>query len=166
MQVLLQWDLRPGGYDNKMFWGLRSLWIIPLDWRTLMAPAICCRKTRIVSSLSVPLASEQQYNKSKNHYCNFKKLLWEFIVCSNISRLENCCGDTYSGGTRPGRRRYSTERKRDGIRKKVTTFQTHRWCFQIYVRFRTGGRTPVHSPEPSVFQLMSVERHLPLCRGC
>lgn len=43
-----------------MFWGLRSLWIMPLACRTLMAPAICCRKTRIVSSLSVPLAAEKQ----------------------------------------------------------------------------------------------------------
>lgn len=43
-----------------MFWGFRSLWIMPLACRTRMAPAICCRKTRIVSSLSVPLAAEQQ----------------------------------------------------------------------------------------------------------
>lgn len=56
MQVLLECDLRPGGLESRMFWGLRSLWIIPLACRTLMAPAICCRKTRMVSSLRVPLA--------------------------------------------------------------------------------------------------------------
>jgi len=51
MQVLLEWDFRPAGWDNRMFWGFRSLWMIPLAWRTLMAPAICCRNTRMVSSL-------------------------------------------------------------------------------------------------------------------
>ncbi len=42
------------------FWGLRSLWRIPLLCRTFMARAICCRKTRMVSSLSVPLAEGQR----------------------------------------------------------------------------------------------------------
>lgn len=31
MQVLLQCDLRPGGWDSRMFWGFRSRWMIPLD---------------------------------------------------------------------------------------------------------------------------------------
>ena len=58
MQVLLQCDLRPSGWDSRMFWGFRSRWMMPLDARTRMAPAICCRKTRMVSSLSVPLPAQ------------------------------------------------------------------------------------------------------------
>lgn len=56
MQVLLVWDLRPAGWDSRMFCGFRSLWIMPLACSTLIAPAICCKNTRMVSSLSVPLA--------------------------------------------------------------------------------------------------------------
>lgn len=54
--VLMELDLRPSGWQSKMFWGLRSLWRMPLLCRTFMAWAICCRNTRIVSSLSAPLA--------------------------------------------------------------------------------------------------------------
>lgn len=43
-----------------MFWGLRSLCRMPLLCRTFMAWAICCRNTRIVSSLNVPLAEGQR----------------------------------------------------------------------------------------------------------
>lgn len=60
MQVLLKCDLRPGGLESRMFCGFRSLWMIPLACRTLMAPAICCRKTLMVSSLSVPLAADKR----------------------------------------------------------------------------------------------------------
>lgn len=56
MQVLLVWDLRPAGWHSRMFCGFRSLWIMPLACSTLIAPAICCKNTRMVSSLSVPLA--------------------------------------------------------------------------------------------------------------
>lgn len=59
MQMLLQWDLRPAGYESRMFCGFRSRWMIPLLCRTLMAPTICCRNTRMVSSLRVPLAANR-----------------------------------------------------------------------------------------------------------
>lgn len=59
--MLLKWDLRPGGCDSRMFWGFRSRWMIPLACRTRMAPAICCRNTRMVSSLSVPLAAAARF---------------------------------------------------------------------------------------------------------
>lgn len=52
-------DLRPTGWQSRMFWGLRSLWRIPLILRTSMAWAICCRNMRMVSSLNVPLAARQ-----------------------------------------------------------------------------------------------------------
>lgn len=56
MQVLRGLDLRSPEWQSRMFWGLRSLWRMPLLCRTFMAWAICCRNMRMVSSLNVPLA--------------------------------------------------------------------------------------------------------------
>ena len=64
-QVLMGLDLRPSGWHSRMFWGLRSRWRMPLLCRTFMAWPICCRNTRMVSSLSVPLAECQRDNIHK-----------------------------------------------------------------------------------------------------
>lgn len=61
--VLMELDLRPSGWQSKMFWGLRSLWTMPLLCRTFMARDICCRNTWMVSSLRVPLAVDTEREK-------------------------------------------------------------------------------------------------------
>lgn len=71
MVMLVELDLRPPARHSKMFWGLRSLWRMPLLYRTFMACAICCRNTRMVSSLRVPLAvdtEESQRESTENIY--------------------------------------------------------------------------------------------------
>lgn len=60
MLVFMELDLRPSGWQSKIFWGFRSLWRMPLLCRTFMALAIWCRNTRMVSSLSVPLAVKRR----------------------------------------------------------------------------------------------------------
>lgn len=55
-RMLLGLARRPPGLDSRMFWGFRSRWMMPLLCRSRMAPAICCRKSRMVSSLSVRMA--------------------------------------------------------------------------------------------------------------
>uniref|UniRef100_M3Z671 Uncharacterized protein n=1 Tax=Mustela putorius furo TaxID=9669 RepID=M3Z671_MUSPF len=56
-RMLLGLARRPPGLDSRMFWGFRSRWMMPLLWSRRMAPAICCRKSRMVSSLSVRMAA-------------------------------------------------------------------------------------------------------------
>ena len=67
--MLMELDLRPSGWQSKMFWGLRSLWRMSLLCRVFMAWAICCRNTRMVSSLNVPLAVGQrdEIHKDSQH---------------------------------------------------------------------------------------------------
>lgn len=57
-RMLLGLARRPPGLDSRMFWGFRSRWMMPLLCRSRMAPAICCRKSRMVSSLSVRMAAK------------------------------------------------------------------------------------------------------------
>lgn len=55
-RMLLGLVRRPLGLDSRMFWGFRSRWMMPLLCSSRMAPAICCRNSRMVSSLSVRMA--------------------------------------------------------------------------------------------------------------
>lgn len=55
-RMLLGLARRPLGLDSRMFCGFRSRWMMPLLCSSRMAPAICCRKSRMVSSLSVRMA--------------------------------------------------------------------------------------------------------------
>lgn len=54
--MLLGVARRPPGLDSRRFWGFRSRWMMPLLCSSRTAPAICCRKSRMVSSLSVRMA--------------------------------------------------------------------------------------------------------------
>lgn len=58
--VFLGLRLHPSGWHSRMFWGLRSLWMMPLVCSTFMAFAICRRNMRMVLSLSVTLAAGQE----------------------------------------------------------------------------------------------------------
>lgn len=82
MQVLMGLDLRPSGWQSRMFCGLRSLWRMPLLCRIFMAWEICCRNMWMVSSLNVPLAEGQ---RDEIH-----EMILEWI-CMEVYRLTVRC---------------------------------------------------------------------------